>query len=359
MLDKAAEFIKQCDPKDTTIVYHGGCGDGITAGAILLRTFQKYFGEMPKAKFASPSTLSSLSLHSKYVIFTDLPAGAEIDYVLKLSERSNVMIIDNHEITKNLNSERIVQVHPDFFETKIPKQNHTGAILTYEVCSRVINIEELDWLAAVGLIHDVSGEAWKPFLDKVFAKYRELGKVSYKYQGKIGEIVSILTASQELKGGNELALKVCLEADRPSDILEAKIPEVSELIEVYKERTKEFEHFMDSWEKLAEIDRKIGLVFYELELKHKLASAIATTLSQRNPDLLFVVMQKEKPSKLKISFRQTLSKVDCNWLAKASTAEFGGEGGGHKPAGAGSIHPKYKEKFKEKVRELVKQKLGK
>jgi single-stranded DNA-specific DHH superfamily exonuclease len=188
----------------------------------------------------------------------------------------------------------------------------------------------------------------------VFAKYKELGKVTYEYKGKIGKLVSIITAGQELKHGNEIALKVLLEADRPSDILDEKVPEVSELVELDKAREEEISYYLDNWEKLAEIDSKRKVAIYDVDLKHKISSALATVLSKAHPDYLFIIMNKESPAVLKLNFRQTLSKIDCAQLAKESTKPFGGSGGGHKPAAGGRIHPKYKEKFKEKVRELLK-----
>jgi single-stranded DNA-specific DHH superfamily exonuclease len=358
MLNLAADFIKHCNPKETTVVYHGGCGDGLAAAAILLRTFQKLFGEMPKAKFASPGVVAKLNLHSKTIIFVDLAVDQEKDYLLNLAKNSKILILDHHQVSNNLNKEGILHVHPDFF-SKIPGVRYPGSKLTFDVCSILTDICDLDWIVAIGLIHDVGAEHWKPFLDKVFAKYPELGRKTYTYEGKIGQLVSIITAGQELKNGNELALKVLLEADRPSDILDAKIPEVEDLLEVNKERMKEFNYYVENWEKLADYNRKLKLVIYDVDLKHKISSALSTALSKRNPNLLFIIMNQESPSVLKINFRQTLEKVDCNWLAKESTKPFGGSGGGHKPAAGARIHPKFKEKFKEKVRELLKEKQGK
>jgi len=358
MLNLAADFIKHCTPSETTIVYHGGCGDGLAAAAILLKTFQKLFGEIPKTKFASPGVVAKLNIHSKYIIFVDVAIDKEKEYILGLAKNSNILVLDHHLIVNNLNEFGIPFVHPDLF-SKIPGVRYPGAKLAFDVCSILADTKDMDWIAAIGLIHDVGAEHWKPFMDKVFIKYKELGKITYTYSGKIGELVSIITAGQELRKGNELALKVLLEADRPSDILDAKIPEVEDLLEVNKGREEELKYYVANWEKLADYNRKLNLVIYDVELKHKISSALSTALSKRHPDLTFIVMNQESPSVLKLNFRQTLEKVDCNWLAKASTEPFGGNGGGHKPASGGRIHPKYKEKFKEFVKDLLKARLNK
>jgi single-stranded DNA-specific DHH superfamily exonuclease len=358
MLDKAAEFIKNCDPKETTIVYHGGCGDGLAAAAIMLKAFQRVHGEMPKAKFASPGNVHKVSLYSKYIIFDDLAADQEKDYMLQVARNSKVLILDHHKIANDLNEEGILHVNPELF-TKLPGVRYPGAKLTFDVCSLIADVKDMDWLAVVGTIHDGGGEFWKPFIDKTFAKYPELGKPVYGYEGKLAKLTSILTAGQDLKRGNEVVLKILIEAERPSDILDATIPEVNDLLELRKAREKEVQHYLDNWEKLADIDRSLGLVFYDIDFKYKVSSALSTAISMKYPDFIFVVMNKENSSVLKLNFRQTKEKIDCSWLAGASTAEFGGQGGGHRVAAGGRIHPKYKEKFKEKVRELVKQRLRK
>jgi single-stranded DNA-specific DHH superfamily exonuclease len=355
-LTKAADFIKNCDPKQTTIVYHGGCGDGLASAAILLKTFQKLFEELPKTKFASPGVVAKLNIHSKYIIFVDTAVDQEKNYLLNLAKESKILVLDHHPVNNDLNKDGILHVHPAFF-SDVPGVRYPGAKLTFDVCSLITDTKDMDWIAAIGLIHDVGAEYWKPFMDKVFLKYKELGKVTYTYSGKIGELVSLITAGQELRNGNELSLKVLFEAERPSDILEAKLPDVEDLMEVNKGREEELKYYVDNWEQLADYNKKLGLVIYDVELKHKISSALSTVLSKKHPDLIFIVMNQEGPSVLKLNFRQTLEKIDCNWLAKESTAEFGGSGGGHKPASGGRIHPKYKEKFKEFVKDLLKARL--
>ncbi|MEM2874073.1 MAG: DHHA1 domain-containing protein [Candidatus Nanoarchaeia archaeon] len=352
MLNKAALFIKESSPKETIVVYHGGCGDGIAAAAILLKVFLKLFHEAPRAKFASPSVITKLALHQKNIIFVDLAVDQERKYLLELKKKSKILIIDHHQLTNNMNKEGILHIHPDLF-SKIPSVRYPGAKLVFDICSRIAKIDDLDWIAAVGMVHDISAEYWKTFIDKVFAKYPELGKKTYTYEDKIGQLASIITAGQELKNGNELALKVLLEAERPSDILETRIPEAEDLLEADKARMEELNYFVDNWEKLASYDRKLKLVIYDVDLKHKISSALSTTLAKKYPDLLFIIMNQESPSVLKINFRQSLEKIDCSWLAKVSTEFFGGSGGGHKPAAGGRIHPKYKEQFKTKVKELL------
>ncbi len=51
LLEKAAEFLKDCEPEETIVIYHKGCGDGICASAILGKYFKKVYQKIPKKFF--------------------------------------------------------------------------------------------------------------------------------------------------------------------------------------------------------------------------------------------------------------------------------------------------------------------
>ena len=354
MLDKAAEFIKDCDPKDTTIVYHVGCGDGISAAVILAKTFERYFGDRPKLTYGNPNYLSTLRINTSRVIFVDIPADQDTDFILKLAESAEIAIFDHHVYTEDLNKHGILHVHPEFF-SKIKGVRYPGAKLSYDICSRVTNIDDLDWIAAIGTIHDVGGEQWHDFIYKVFEKYPELGKKSHDFNSKLGLLVAMLTAGQDLKGGDKIAIQMLLEAERPSDILDLKSEEAQKLDKMRRARAEEIDYYIKNWKSLGEWHEKEKLVFLKLEPKHKISSAVATASSLRNPNVLFVLMTHEG-DRVKLSFRQNESRVDCNWLARESTKDFEGTGGGHPPAAGGMIKAKYVEDFKKKVLALVNKK---
>jgi len=122
MLNEAADFIRNCKPKNTAVVYHRGCGDGISAAAILIKTFEKYFGERPaKIIYANPGKLDLVKIPAfyEYIIFTDLAADQNLKEVLRWSKRSKIAVFDHHTIANNLNEHGILHVHPDLFQKEL------------------------------------------------------------------------------------------------------------------------------------------------------------------------------------------------------------------------------------------------
>ncbi|MEM4714296.1 MAG: DHHA1 domain-containing protein [Candidatus Nanoarchaeia archaeon] len=353
MLDKAAEWLKTIQPSEARIVYHGGCGDGLTSAAILSKFCQKWFGEIPKSIAGSPNNLQKLKISSKYVIIVDIAADAWEKWTLNLAQNSKILILDHHELLKNLNPFGILHVNPNIYSKD--KLYYTGAKLVFDVCSKIYDVSDLDWLAAIGIVNDVAGEHWKDFLDSVFAKWSELGSASYGFESKIGFLASILNSAQDVKNGEKIALRLLQKAERPADILEGKSSEAKILLKIREARRAEMDYYVQNWKKIAILHTKEKLVWLYIKPKYRIASAVATILAQKNPDYLFIVLNEED-DRVKISFRQTKGLIDCNWLAQESTKLFGGAGGGHREAAGGTIKIIYLEQFKAKVLSLIKSK---
>ncbi|MGC8884924.1 MAG: DHHA1 domain-containing protein [Candidatus Nanoarchaeia archaeon] len=357
LLENAAKWIKESRPESTVILYHAGCGDGIASAAILLKTYLELFGERPKVIEASPNRLNKINVNKinvhKYIIFADISADAWKDQTLKLAEQSKILVLDHHALTEDLNRYGILHVHPQFF-SKLPGTRYPGAKLVYDVCSKIFDCSGFAWLAAVGIVNDLAGEAWKEFLDFVFEKWPELGQKSYGFESKLGFIASVLNAGQDVKQGDKKALELCIKAERPADILEKKYSEAKLLTKIREERRAEIDYYVQNWKRIAVLHPKEKLVWLYLKPKHKIAFSVATILAQQRPDLLFIVLNEEA-NRIKISFRQAKGLIDCSKLAKAATEPFGGRGGGHPEAAGGTVRPKDLDAFKQKVLELLRQ----
>ena len=79
MLEKAAKFLENCNPDETIVVYHKGCGDGIAACAILGKFFKKTKDGVPKKFIAigydedfAMFVKKILNMNIRNVIFADL-----------------------------------------------------------------------------------------------------------------------------------------------------------------------------------------------------------------------------------------------------------------------------------------------
>ena len=354
MLNEAADFIRNCKPKNTAVVYHRGCGDGISAAAILIKTFEKYFGERPaKIIYANPGKLDLVKIPAfyEYIIFTDLAADQNLKEVLRWSKRSKIAVFDHHTIANNLNEYGILHIHPDLFQKELEGSRYCGAKLTYDICSLVADIQDLDWLAGVGIINDVGGTAWKKFLDKIYNNYPELSKSKKKYDfsSQLGEIASLFSSGKDRAGGERLALEVALDAENPKDLLDCS-GKAAILCKYRKSREDEIKYYTDDWKNKAE---KYGnLIIYEISPKNEIISAVSTIISMQVKNKTVVVLRINNGS-IKISYRNQNSKVDCNKLAMQLAKEFNGIGGGHPQASGGLISENKLEEFKKRLIELL------
>ncbi len=204
MLEKAANFLKNCNPDETIVVYHKGCGDGIAASAILGKFFKKTKGGVPKKFLAigydedfAMFVKKILSQSIKNVIFADLSLDKFPELLLELAKKFRILILDHHTLVNDMNKHGILHIHPDFI-SKIQSAKYCGAKLTYDVCSKAVNMEDTNWLAAVGIIHDVGSAEWKSFIDEVYSKFPELksGYDIYGFDSKLGELVALISASK-------------------------------------------------------------------------------------------------------------------------------------------------------------------
>ncbi len=362
LLKAAAQFLKQAEPASTAIVYHKSCGDGIAAAAIVARTFLKIFGKQPKilAHAYSEDFRKLIDSIKKYksVIFLDLSIDKNKKELLDLKKSSKILIVDHHELTNNLNDSGILHVHPKFFYHG-NSSRYVGAKLAYDICSEVMDICEMCWLAGVGLVHDIGSEDFKEFMNQIYRKFPELreGKNVYGFESRLGQIVSVITAAGYGAAAEKAAVKLCIEAKDPMAILERKYPE-ARLLQCAKEGiNKEINYYVKNWRTKAKIFPDINLALYKINSKHNIGSAVSTILSLKNPETIFVIYKKINGI-IKISTRNQVKRINCDELTKRLAVNLmNGVGGGHIPAAGGSFAAKDLKKFLELVPKFVREML--
>jgi single-stranded DNA-specific DHH superfamily exonuclease len=364
MIEKAAEFIKSCSEK-TALVYDID-GDSIGSAVILSKTIERLFGYIPQAFIISHELFAFdkgifkkvNDKKIKNIIIVDIAIDEEPKYILEIAKKSKILVIDHHQVRNNLNKfDNILYMNPFFWKSKIEPFKYCTSKLTYDICSRITSIDDLDWLAGLGIINDYCGEEWKEFLDKIYSKYSVLKKGSepYSFDSNFGLIDHIITSGYYHSGnkGGKIAYEACLEASSPLDILYAKTSKARLLKMFYDEVQEEINRVVDNWRDYAEIYEDKKLVFLELKTKFAVKSPISTILGIRNPNYTFIILRR-KGNFINISFRREDGKVDCGKLAMSATKNLeNAGGGGHAPAAGASIMAKDLEKFKEKILKLV------
>jgi len=358
MMEKAVEFIKKC--KGKTVLVYDTDGDGIGAAVIVAKTLKTLFNKFPVAIPSShdESYINEklykeiLKQKPKFIITLDMPTDEVLTYVLKLAKKSKLLVIDHHQIHNDLNKfENIIYINPIFLKTKMPPYKYCVSKIVYDLCSKTINIENLDWLAGVGIINDLCGEEWKEFLDEIYEKYPELkGKELYSFDNKLGYIAHLVSSGYYF--GNKyrkLGYKVCLEASSPLDLIKAKTSFSKQLKKLYEKVENEIKKIMKNWKKDAEIIESKKLIFLRLKTKMLIQSPISTKISLEKPDYTIVVINTSG-KKAYISLRRRDRKVDCGKLAgKVVKGLKNSNGGGHIPAAGANILKKDLEEFKNRI----------
>lgn len=361
-LDKAADFIKNCKEK-TTLVYDVD-GDSIGSAVIVAKTIERLFNYIPSSFIINHDTFAVdrelyreiSSEKIKNVIIVDISVDEEPEYILKISKKARVLVIDHHQIRKNLNKIGILYINPNLWDSKIASFRYCTSKLTYDICSRIINIKDLTWLAGLGIINDYCGEQWKDFLDSIYEKYPILkkGNEPYSFDSNLGLINHMITSGYYHSGakGGKTAYEACLEATSPLDLLESKTTKAIILRKYFNEVQKELKEITENWRDYAEINEDKRVVFLELKTKFAIQSPVSTMISIKNPSYTLIVF-KRKGNLICVSLRRNDGKINCGKLAEDATKGLeNANGGGHKPASGAHIMASDLEKFKEKILNL-------
>jgi single-stranded DNA-specific DHH superfamily exonuclease len=362
MLKRAIEFIKNC--KGKTVVVYDTDGDGLGAAVIVAKTLKMLFKKYPKS-IPGYHDLAHLTKNNydevsrqraDNIIIVDIPVDRKADYIIKLSKRSKILIIDHHQAQKNMNRYRnIVHTNPSLWKSRIPSFRYASSKIAFDICKKAIDIEDLDWLAGMGIIGDYAGSSWKGFLNRIYKKHPYLkGKNLYSFDNKLGYINHLVTSGYYSKRtGAKLGFDACLKAESPLDIIKLKSSSVKKLKKLYDKIENDIKHIMKVWRKEAEIIENKRLIILKLKSKFPINSIISTKISIKKPNYTVIVAMKNG-NKINVSFRRQDGKVNCGKLASNATKKLkNANGGGHAPAAGGKIMAKDWEKFKENILRLL------
>ena len=236
-----------------------------------------------------------------------------------------------------------------------PYHDYKGLNTVFDICKKATDIEDLDWVAGMGIIGDYAGASWKGFLDRIYKKYPYLkGRNLYSFENKIGYINHLITSGYYSKRrGAKLGFDACLAAESPLDIIRLNSAAAKKLKKLYNEIEKDINHTMKVWKKEAEIIESKKLIILKLKTKFPTQSPISTKISIKKPNYTVIVAMKSN-NKIHISFRRQDGKVNCGKLASNATKNLkNANGGGHAPAAGGKIMARDWEKFKMNIIKLL------
>jgi len=354
MLRKAAEFLKENGNKKVLIIFDTD-GDGIGAASILAKTLKRVFRKMPEAMPANhglsfiDERMFQKSKKFDVIITVDAAVDEKPDYVLRLAKKANILIIDHHQINKNLNGvKNILHVNPNLWKTRFASYKYCTSKIVYDICSKLTNIEDLNWLAGIGIVNDKSEDIWKGFLERVYKKY----KISLS---KLRTVNDIITSGYYYSGskGVVIGYKACLESSSPVDILKAETANSKKLKKFYDAIEREIVLTAKNWRKNAEIIEDKKLIILKLDTRFSISSPISTKISFEKPNYTVLVTRKHGKMTY-MSLRRQDKKVNCGRVAQRAIKDLNNaSGGGHIPAAGIHIMSKDWKTFRERILELL------
>jgi len=225
--ENAAKFISETPGVKKTGILYNGEVDGV-AGAVIINKALKRLGAdtiaLPVGKGLnahSPETkhrLAELDLARLVVVDSGSREGPVLSGVPAL-------VIDHH---KPLGKPE-VEV---FFNTHEEDVTRPSSLAAYDICGQVVNVGDLDWVAALGILGDLGPRAPFSSLRSSFKKYGRKNLI---------DLVVLINSGQRHRDYEvKLAYDVLFSASGPSDITGFKVEGSSRLEQMRKEVQDEF-----------------------------------------------------------------------------------------------------------------------
>jgi single-stranded DNA-specific DHH superfamily exonuclease len=352
LLKRFREFCNGLSPKDrVAIVYHSDA-DGICSALVTARAVEKLTGRRPvvvqhyeygNRKLAKKVISSMKSKKANILIIVDVAVDGEPHSVGETFRFEKCLVIDHHRMHKNLNGENLLFLKAEFFSKK-DSSSYVASKLAFDLFSKLVDVEEMDWIACIGILGDMSLKRWQAFVKKTLRRRR----ISLT---KLYAVLDLIAATEVLAGNRLKTLFWLLyEAEGPEQILKSPFKRY------LKRFKKERDSLIRDFKKKAEYFPEIELFFYTMRARYEnIKSYVINEISEMHRDKTIILLQYLGHGKVRFSARRQDKKVRVNDLLRAAVKGIpGSSAGGHAPAAAGSTHKKDVRKFKENVIKILK-----
>jgi len=355
-MQRVISFLKKLTHKDEPLIIFHNDTDGICSCVLMNKFLQKRIRK--KADIISQPMPPQKNLMSKIkmclptkIMFLDLAIDQKRRFVKRLENFCDILIIDHHPVTNDMNSERTVHFNPRLKNKDIYQ---SASYLVYKICSRFPEFEKkkLLWVAAVGAIGDYDLSGSSDLIKEAKKEYPEIIKKTDDKslrESLFGQIAEIITAAKACNIPPEEIAKIIYESKSCEEVLNNQT-----LINAYKQVQAEIEKLIIDAKSKFDPNKKI--FFYEIKSKFSLRAVVATRLSEMWPDKIVIVWQKVR-NKIRVAGRNQSRKFDVgNLLKSALTPGMKASFGGHPAASGGIIDEKDWDEFRERLIRAVENK---
>ncbi|MCK4428829.1 MAG: DHH family phosphoesterase [Candidatus Aenigmarchaeota archaeon] len=311
MKEEAVQFLKNLNER-VKIISHNDV-DGVCSLAIMQNLLEKrgieYWHRLTKVPIEKLEKAETM-------IFLDINNESALRFA---SEKT--LIIDHHQFKEK-------PTLPFYNPRETDERSYIPAsYLAYEVCSELENMDEMKWIAAVGVVGDKgdeNSEVCRKFVEGAGSK-QEFDLVS-DYMFSAGLVEGIK--------GDEKVLEILKEVRSAKEILQDAY-----LKNCYEEIQRELSKSNNQAEKDGNI------IFVEIKSKYNIKSIVANNILEKNEGVI-VVAYSEFEDCYNMSAR-TNTDVNLGEIIGKVAKTCGGDGGGHRKAAGAEIGKDKLEVFKE------------
>jgi len=348
------KYIKNISSKDKIAVLHDTDPDGICSAVIIAKTLQK----LKNKKITYRSGLAEKKLSGKIqkilkrkgitkLIILDISSDQDLENLRKVSKKIDVLILDHHKIYFNKKIKNVLLIKPQLI-SKYKPYEYCTAKLAYDLCSRLVEIKDMDWIAATASIADIAHKPWKEWLKKVFKR----NKIKMKkdlFKTKPGKLASMISSAEVSDKKN---VAKCYQIIYNANSLKQAF--TKELKKIKKKVDKELKRLIKGFKKS---EKYKSLYIYEITSKIEgIKSPLSTILGLKYPHRTIVIISR-KGSKARISARRGDKEVAVNSLLEKAARDLpAANAGGHVPSAGATIsvrdYPKFKKRLIEEYSRL-------
>ena len=345
---KAKKFLESITPRDSVVMIFNNDADGVSSCVLIkklleMRNIKDIFiisQPMPTEKNLIKKVQTTVPTK---IIFLDIAIDQQANVLKKLAGICDILIVDHHQITNDMNSDTITHYNPRFGGAKIYQSTSYCA---YKLCSAITGMAEWLWIAAVGMIGDYNLNDSQDMVNEIRKKYSITGQLYDSLLGRFADMISAARATKVMSC--EEMVELFGKALSPQDF--EKLQGAEKLIDAYKKTENEIVSIMADIEKTAE---KTGnIILYNIKSEYNLASPISTKLSEKYFNKI-VIIYSHAGNKVKISARNQSQKWDVAGLLQRAAHGMKASAGGHAAAAGATLQASDWAVFKERLIELA------
>ncbi|MCX6815902.1 MAG: DHHA1 domain-containing protein [Candidatus Aenigmarchaeota archaeon] len=346
-MKEAVEFLKDIKKTDETVIVFNNDGDGICSCTIVIKLMDKlglrspYLISQPMPMDKNLVNRIKTTVPNK-IIFLDLVVDQQEDIIKKVRGFADILAVDHHKITKNMNEKNVVYYNPRMTKSSLYQSTSYCA---YKIAEEITEMPESLWISAVGIVSDYNLEDSKDIVEMAKKKFN-VNDLYDSFLGRIADMISASRATNVLSCEEVVELFIKLEDPEKLEDTEKG----RKLADSYNTIKNEMFSILEDIKSTAE--KKGKVIMYNLKSPYNLSSPISTKASEMYMDELLLVYNRSG-TKYKVSARNQNKNIDAGKVMTLACKGIKASGGGHEAAAGATIDEKDWERFKENVFRIV------